>query len=82
MWVKVENSDLVMPETIETSGNTVIVRRHMVAVEATEEKPAHYVYEEWQMTAEQYAIYEPMAKQLKEQEDALVELAEMISEVV
>lgn len=50
--------------------------------EATEEMPEHWVYEEWQMTAQQYEIYQAFEAQISEQSDALVELAELVSEVL
>ena len=49
-------------------------------MEATEEKPEHYEYEECQMPKEQYGVYEEMVVRLEETSDALVELAEMIIE--
>ena len=49
-------------------------------MEETEEKPAHYEYEECQMPKEQYDIFAEMEERLAEQSDALVELAELIIE--
>ena len=82
MWTKSENAENVRPSAIEQDGNSVILRKNFRLVEATEEKPAHYEYEEWQMTKEQYDVYKVMQEQLAEQSDALVELAEIISEVI
>lgn len=42
--------------------------------------PEHYEYEEWQMPKEQYEIYKEFETQMSEQSDALVELAELITE--
>ena len=81
MWTKSENSEAIKPDAIERHNNGVIVRRNFNLVEATEEIPAHYEYEEWQMTNEEYGMYEMFAEQVAEQSDALIELAEMISEV-
>lgn len=82
MWVKSENDRPIRPESVEQSGNIVIVRRGFKLVEATEDQEAHYEYDEWQMTAEQYEVYQSLQGIIKEQEDALVELAELISEVM
>lgn len=60
----------------------MILRKNFRLVEATEEKPEHFEYDEWQMSKEQYDVYKVMAEQLAEQSDALVELAEIISEVI
>ena len=78
MWQKSENSELTVPAAVEVSGNHVIVRRRIQPVEATDETPAHYEWEEWQMTAEQYEVYKNFEAQINEQSDALIELAELI----
>lgn len=82
MWTRSENSRPVKPEEIERSCNIVIVRKGFTFVEATDEREAHYEYDEWQMTAEQYEVYETFKAQVDEQADALVELAGLISEVI
>lgn len=82
MWTKSENSRPVKPESVERSGNMVIVRKGFRMIEATEEREAHYEWDEWQMTAEQYEVYETFKVQVDEQADALVELAGLISEVI
>ena len=80
MWTRSENGENVRPSAIELSGDIVIVRRNFRLVEETEEKPAHYEYEECQMPKEQYDIFAEMEERLAEQSDALVELAELIIE--
>lgn len=82
MWVKSENSEQVKPAALETAGNKVIVRRGFKYVKETDEKPAHYEYEEWQMTEEAYEVYKNLITLIDEQSDALVELAELIAEVI
>lgn len=82
MWQKSSNSDSVRPLDVEKSGEIVIVRRHFHLIDATEEIPEHYEYDEWQMTADQYEVYQSLQSVIKEQEDALVELADIISEVM
>lgn len=82
MWQKSSNSDSVRPLDVEKSGEIVIVRRHFQLIDATEEIPEHYEYDEWQMTADQYEVYQSLQSVIKEQEDALVELADIISEVM
>lgn len=82
MWIKSENGEPIAPAAIERSGNNVIVRRRFQFVEATDDKPEHYEYDEWQMTAEQFEVYQAFETQMNEQSDALVELAELIAEVL
>jgi len=82
MWVRSENCESVQPAALERSGNNIIVRRNFRRIEATEERAEHYEYEEWQMTKEQYEVYQEFDAQVSEQSDALVELAELISEVI
>ena len=80
MWAKTENSNATIPSPLEVSGENVIVRRGFRLVSATEDKPEHYEYEEWQMTEKQYQVYQVLEKQITEQDDALVELAELFAE--
>ena len=82
MWKRSENSDPLKPLAYEESGNNIIIRRNYTAVPATEEMAAHWTYDEWQMTREQYAIFAPLNAVVEEQADALIELAEIITEVV
>lgn len=60
----------------------MILRRDFRKVEASEDVPEHYTYEEWQMTADQYEVYQNFEQIIGEQSDALVELAGMLSEVI
>lgn len=57
MWIKSENGESTKPLTKELSGDTVILRKGFQFVEATEEMPAHWTYDEWQMTKEQYDVF-------------------------
>ena len=71
----------MFPE-FEESGNNVILRKNFKFIEEKDEFPAHYECEEWQMTKEQYEVYQNFETLINEQSDALVELADMISEVL
>lgn len=82
MWVRTENGESIQPLAFEQSGDNIILRRNFRLVEATEDKPTHYEYDEWQMTNEQHEVYQAFDAQVSEQSDALVELAELISEVI
>lgn len=82
MWTKSENSNATMPLKIEYSGNNVILRKNFRLIAEAEERPEHYEYEEWQMPAEQYEVYQYHEQMISEQSDALMELAELISEVM
>lgn len=82
MWTRVQNCVNVQPPDKEVSGNNVILRRNFEAIAATEEAPAHYEYDEWQMTKDQYEVYQNFEAITEEQSDALIELADLISEVM
>lgn len=82
MWTRSENGEAVRPMEVEISSNGVIIRRNFRVVPESDEMPEHYEYEEWQMTKEQYEIYQNFEERMHEQDDALVELAGLISEVV
>lgn len=60
----------------------MILRKNYHHVAADGEMPAHYEYDEWQMTKEQYDVYLDLETRMHEQDDALVELAGLISEVI
>lgn len=74
MWQRTENSELIRPLDVEESGNNVILRKNFVEVQATEDKSAHYEYDEWQMTKEQYEVYEIVSRQA----NAIEELSEKV----
>ena len=82
MWTRSENGENVKPPEKEVSGNSVIIRKSFERIEATEDMPEHWEYDEWQMSAEQYEVYEYQQGLINDQADALIELAEMISEVM
>ena len=42
------------------------------------ETGAHYTYDEWQMSKSEYEVYEHFDQLMREQEDALIELADLI----
>lgn len=80
MWIKSENDRSVKPESVETSGDIIIVRKGFRLIPTTDERPEHWEYDEWQMNKGQYEVYHEMETALSEQSDALVELAELITE--
>lgn len=82
MWTRSGNGESVKPQEKEWSGNTVIVRKAYDRIAATDEIPEHWEYDEWQMSAEQYEVYEYYKGLIDEQADALIELADLISEVI
>lgn len=82
MWQKSRNGEDVRPLEMERAGNSVIVRQNIHRVPADGEDTAYYEYDEWQMTAEQFEVYESLRAAMHDQEDALIELAGMISEVM
>lgn len=58
MWQKSENGDTERPLEVEpTNTGIVIVRKNFKSVEATEDFPAHWLYDEWQMNCDQYEVW-------------------------
>lgn len=82
MWTRSENGENAKPPEKEQSGNNIIIRKSYKRIPATDEMPEHWEYDEWQMSAEQYEVYEYQQGLINDQADALIELAEMISEVM
>lgn len=82
MWTKTENGEDRMPEGLVYSGDRVILRRNARRIDGNGEMPAHYEYEEWQMTRDQYEVYRTMEASMREQDDALIELAGLVAEVL
>ena len=83
MFVRRENSNNSKPlEIDETSSGTVTyVRKNFELIPAEDDRPEHWAYDEWAMSKEQYEVYETFRAQIDEQADALIELAEIITEV-
>lgn len=81
MWKRSNNCSAVQPPALKRVGDRYIVRRMFRHVPATEEIPEHWTYDEWQMTSDQYEVYRTMQPLIDEQSDALVELADIISEI-
>jgi len=81
MWTKSQNGEDHEPQKVEEMGNAVMIRRNIKRVPESEEMSAHYEYEEWQMSKEQYEVYQNFETQINEQADALVELAGMLAEM-
>ena len=79
MWQKSKTGDSAKPVEVEKSGDYVIVRKNFRFYNETDEESAHWEYEEWQMTKDQYDVYLNFEKQLEEQQNALIELADMIA---
>lgn len=58
MWIKSQNSEELRPDDFYQNDKGVIIRRNFIFIEQQgEEQPAHWEYEEWQMTKKQYDIY-------------------------
>ena len=79
MWVKSNNGESTKPAEVEICQGGVIVRKNFHLIEATDEMPEHWEYEEWQMTKDQYDVYQVMLTETGDIEDALIELAEIIA---
>lgn len=82
MWQKSENGERIRPADIENTGRGVIVRRNFRNVPADDEIPEHWSYEEWQMSYEKYDVYRVMMAENADLSDALIEIADLLSEVI
>lgn len=58
----------------------MILRKNFKHIDATDDMPERWEYDEWQMTKEQYEVYQYHEGLLNDQSDALVELAELFAE--
>lgn len=81
MWTKSANSEAIKPDAVIRSGDRVILNRNFRLIEETEDMPAHWEYETWDMSKEQYEVYKYLEAQAQEQSDALIELADIIAEI-
>ena len=82
MWIRTKNGESVKPPVKEEARGIVIVRKGYDLIPETQDEAEHWEYDEWQMTAEQYEVFAYYETLVNEQSDALLELAELISEVV
>ena len=57
MWHKASNGDAVKPLAVSIDPSGVVVTKNHVLVPATDEFPAHWEYDEAQMSLEQYEAY-------------------------
>ena len=78
MWQKSSNGEAVKPPEVSIDASGVILTRNHHHVDATEEIPEHWEYEEWQMSPEQYEVYLAMQAENADLSDALIELADLI----
>lgn len=81
MWTRSSNGESVKPAETEYCDGIVIVRRNFERVETTDEMPEHWSYLEWQMTNEQYEVYKVMKAEFELQEDAILEIADMLGSI-
>ena len=82
MWIRTENGEAAKPLEKELGNGYVIIRKGFEYIEETEGEPAHWEYDEWQMTLEQYEVYKTFDEQVREQADALIEIADILAEVL
>lgn len=61
MWTRAENGEITKPAEVEYSGNHVILRKNFLLVPDAEERPMHWEWDEWQMTAGEYEVYLALA---------------------
>jgi len=75
MWRKSENSNEIKPLETEETLNTVYVRKNFVFIEKTEDRAAHWTYEEIEYDKELYHLY----KMIETQENTIAEQDELLA---
>lgn len=86
MWHTVENGENVRPSAVDTTSSRVYVyvRKNIQAIEATEDFPTHYKWEELKIPKEMWEVSQKVFghdEALDDVYSALTELAELIVEV-
>ena len=56
MWQKASNAEALEPKYVSEDASGVIVTKNHIFIPAMDDVPAHWEYEEWQMTHEQYEV--------------------------
>jgi len=79
MWRKSENGEATKPLDVEkgSSASIIYVRRNFKHIEATDDRPEHWEYEENEINTALFDVYQ----NVEELNTALVELAEVVMEV-
>ena len=82
-WKHVENSNLKKPLEIDSvsSSDYVYIRKNFIEIEETEERPAHFEYDENEIPKADWELYQKLIiheEQLTDTEIALVEIYEML----
>lgn len=79
MFVKTESTERPLVIDKVSSPTTVYVRKDIIEVAETEEKPKHFEYLENAIPTAEWELYEGIIKgELNILEDAIIELAEII----
>lgn len=83
MWYTAENGSLTLPAALDNTSSRVYVyvRKDFTVVEATEDVPAHYRWQEMKIPKADWAVYEKALGHDEALDDvyaALTELAELI----
>lgn len=86
MWYRAENGEALRPAEIDSTSSRayVYIRRNIRLIEATEDVPAHYAWEETKIPRDAWAIMALAMGHETALEDvyaALAELAGIIAEV-
>lgn len=81
MWTRTKNGESIKPPVKEEARGIVIVRKGYELIPGTQNEAEHWEYDEWQMTDDQYEVFSYYETLVNEQSDALLELAELITEV-
>ena len=83
MWYKNQNGDSVKPEAVDSASSKrwAYIRKDFLLVEATEEMPEHWEWQEMKIPKEALAIYEQTVGNT-EGVDMLTECVLEMSEII
>ena len=79
MWKESENSNSVKPLEFETGLSTVYVRKNFKLVEATDDRDAHWTYDELEIDKSAYPLFVTLQGKIDEQDAVIAEQDELLA---
>lgn len=79
MWRKSENSNSIKPLEFETGLSTIYLRKNFKLVEATDDRPEHWTYEELEIDKSAYPLYAALQGKIDEQNEIITEQDELLA---
>lgn len=79
MWKESENSNSVKPLEFETGLSTIYLRKNFKLVEATEDRDAHWTYDELEIDKSAYPLYAALQDKIDKQNETIAEQDELLA---